>query len=190
MILVPNRCLTKVIHPLRQAGIGIVGTARFRGKSWPPRELRALTKEKANFNDFFYTVDEFGTMCARWMDNGLVFCVSTLHKIGNEIKRKRKRPRVTQNNRNHVKEIWGDKGATDIKIPTLIDDYNHWMGGVDVADQQISYYHPSKLVCYRNWIPIFIQLLSIIRNNAYIVHCSNMEKDTLTHKEFSQGIRC
>ena len=131
-----------------------------------------------------------GTMCARWMDNGLVFCVSTLHKVGNEIKRKRKRPRVTQNNRNHVKEIWGDKGATDIKIPTLIDDYNHWMGGVDVADQRISYYHPSKLVCYRNWIPIFIQLLSIIRNNAYIIHCSNMEKDALTHKEFTQEIVC
>ena len=78
----------KVIYALRQAGIGIVRTARFRRKSWPPKELRALTKEKANFNDFYYTVDEFGTMCARWMDNGLVFCVSTLHKIGNEIKRK------------------------------------------------------------------------------------------------------
>ena len=178
----------KVIHALRQAGIGIVGTARFRGKSWPPKELRVITKEKCNFNDFYWTVDEFGTMCARWMDNGLVFCVSTLHKNGYDIKRNRKRPRVTQNNRNHVKDIWGDKGAAEIKIPTLIDDYNHWMGGVDVADQRISYYHPSKLVCLRNWIPIFLQLLSIIRNNAYIIHRSNMKKDALTHKEFTQEI--
>ena len=50
---------------------------------------------------------------------------------------------------------------------------------------------PSKLVFYRNhWIPIIIQVLSIIQNNAYIIHHSNMKKDTLTHKEFSQGIRC
>ena len=67
-----------------------------------------------------------------------------------------------------------------------IDDYNHWMGGVDVADQQTLYYHPCKLVCYKNWIPIFIQLLSIIHNNAYIIHHSNMENDALTHKEFTQ----
>ena len=180
----------KVIHALRQAGIGIVGTARFRGKSWPPKELRAITKEKAKFNEFYWTVDEFGTMCGRWMDNGLVFVVSTLHKVGNEIKRNRKRPRVTQNNRKHVKEIWGDKGATEIKIPTLIDDYNHWMGGVDVADQRISYYHPSKLVCVRNWIPIFIQLLSIIRNNAFIIHRTNMKKDALSQKAFTQEIVC
>ena len=46
------------------------------------------------------------------------------------------------------------------------------------------------LVCYRNWIPILIQLLSIIQNNAYIIHRSNMEKDALTHKEFTQEIVC
>ena len=62
----------QVIHALRQAGIGIVGTARFRGKSWPPKELQALTKEKANFKDFYYTVDEFRTMCARWMDGWIM----------------------------------------------------------------------------------------------------------------------
>ena len=67
----------KVIHTLREAGID--STARIRGKSWPPKEIRALTKEKANFNDIYWTIDKFGTMCARWMDKGLVFCVSTIH---------------------------------------------------------------------------------------------------------------
>ena len=135
---------------------------------------------------FFWTIDDSGTLLARWMDNGMVFCVSTMHKAGKDIKRMRKRPRVTKNNRKHVSDIWGEKGATKIRIPTLIDDYNYWMGGVDVADQRISYYHPSRLVCNRNWIPIFIQLLSIIRNNAYIVHCQNLGKNHLSHKEFTQ----
>ena len=64
------------------------------------------------------------------------------------------------------------------------------MGGVDVADQRISYYHPSKVVCQRNWIPIFIQLLSIVRNNAYIVHRNRMGENALSHKAFSMEIVC
>ena len=178
--------LPKVMLALRKANIGCVGTARFRGKNWPPKILKDVKKEDANFNDFFWTVDEYATLVARWMDNGMVFCISTMHKAGKDIARVRKRPRVTQNNRRHVSDIWGDKGSTKIRIPTLIDDYNYWMGGVDVADQRISYYHPSKLVCNRTWIPIFIQLLSIIRNNAYIIHRKNIGKNHLAQKEFAQ----
>ena len=85
-----------------------------------------------------------------------------------------------------MKDIWGDKGATNIKIPTLIDDYNNWMGGIDVADQRILYYHPSKVVCVRNWIPIFIRFL--IPNNASIIHCTNTMKDVLSQKAFTQEI--
>ena len=91
-------------------------------------------------------VNEFGTLIARWMDNGLVFCVSTIHKPGQIVKRRRKRPRVTMNNRKHVKEVWGENGTAEIFIPLLIDNYNYWMGGVDVSDQRISYYHPKKLL--------------------------------------------
>ena len=63
----------KVIAALREKDIGVVGTARFRGKNWPPRELRDIKKEDVTFNKFFWMVDEFGTLIARWMDNGLVF---------------------------------------------------------------------------------------------------------------------
>ena len=28
-----------------------------------------------------------------------------------------------------------------IHIPKLVDEYNHWMGGVDIVDQRIVYYH-------------------------------------------------
>lgn len=180
--------LPKVIVALRNMGIGIVGTARYRG-SWPPKELKNVSKESAKFNEFYWTIDEFGTLVARWMDNGMVFCVSTMHKVGNRVKRMRKRPRKTANNKNHIEKIWGEKGATDIYIPTLIDDYNYWMGGVDVADQRISYYHPSKLVCRRTWIPIFMQLLSIIRNNAYLVHRTNCKKP-LSQKQFLHHMVC
>ena len=120
---------------------------------------------------------------------GWFFCCSTIHKVGHKIKRMRKRPRKTQNNSMHVDKIWGENGAVEIYIHTLIDDYNYWMGGVDVVDQHISYYHPSKLVCKKTWIPIFIQLLSMIRNNAYLVHCQNSEK-SLTQKNFLHHMVC
>ena len=42
-----------------------------------------------DFNDFYWTVDEFRAMCGRWMDNVLVFVVSSLHKSVKEIRRKR-----------------------------------------------------------------------------------------------------
>ncbi len=95
-----------------------------------------------------------GTLVACWMDNRMVFCVSTVHRIGQTIKRCIRKPRVTPKNKAHVDKVWGDKGKMHIEIPRLIDDYNHWMGGVDLSDQHISYYHPN-LRCRRNWIPIF-----------------------------------
>ena len=72
----------------------------------------------------------------------MVFCVSTMHRVGSVIKRRRKRPRVTKLNHGHVNKIWGVEGVAEIFIPTLIDDYNHWTSVVDLSDQRIPYYHP------------------------------------------------
>ncbi len=71
------------------------------------------------------------------------FFVSTLHKAGQIIERYRRRPRKTLKNKAHVDQIWGQQGKVDIWIPKLIDVYNHWMVGVDLCDQHISYYHPN-----------------------------------------------
>ena len=61
-----------------------------------------------------------------------------------------------------------------ILITRFINDYNLWMGGVDKTDQMISYYFPN-LRCMRNWMPMFVQLLSMIRSNSYIAikHCND-----------------
>ena len=64
--------LPGIIKKLRDKGISVVGTARFKN-NWPPKELKVIDKKDAQFNDFFYTYDENGTLIARWMGNGLVF---------------------------------------------------------------------------------------------------------------------
>eukprot|EP00957_Ditylum_brightwellii_P190736 14520670-Ditylum_brightwellii.AAC.1 len=58
------------------------------------------------------------------------------------------------------------------------------MGGVDVSDQRITYYDPI-LHCCHNWVPIFLQILSIMRNITYVVHKDHYGKNTLSHKRFT-----
>ena len=65
--------LPKVIETLREMGIGIVGTVGYWSKAWPPNALKAISKESVKFNQFYWTVDKYGTLLATWIDNGMVF---------------------------------------------------------------------------------------------------------------------
>ena len=81
--------------------------------------------------------------------------------------RPQKKPRVNTVNRKNVEVVWGDEHRKDIAIPLVIDDYNHWMLGVDVADQLIAYYH-FAMRCRRTWMPIMFHCLDVLRINGYI----------------------
>eukprot|EP00957_Ditylum_brightwellii_P069175 5252956-Ditylum_brightwellii.AAC.1 len=118
--------LMKVIAKLCEIGVKIVGTLHAR-MGWPLKELSNVTQQDANSNDIFWTVGDFGTPVAWWMDNVLVLCVTTLHKVGEIVERLRKYPRATVKNKLHSAKVWGDKGKKHIFIPTFINDYNHWM---------------------------------------------------------------
>ena len=50
--------------------------------------------------------------------------------------------------------MWGDEHTATVKIPQIVNDYNHWMLGVDVVDQLIAYYRP-KICCQRIWMLFF-----------------------------------
>eukprot|EP00957_Ditylum_brightwellii_P180091 13718717-Ditylum_brightwellii.AAC.1 len=58
------------------------------------------------------------------------------------------------------------------------------MGGVDRLDQSIAYYHPNVYCCC-NWVPIFLQILSIMHENTYLVHRDYHGIDALSHKRFA-----
>ena len=103
----------------------------------------------------------------RWVDNNVVTMVSNVH-YGNEIvQQDRKRPRQTSTNRTHLQTVWGTEAVRKITIPKVIDDYNHWMLGVDKIDQLIAYYRPN-LRCRRTWMPMFFHGLDVVRVNSYI----------------------
>ena len=66
----------------------------------------------------------------------------------------------------------------------MIDDYNHWMLGVDKSDQLIAYYRPALRV-RRYWMAMMFHGLDIIRVNSYIVHKNKMQDEALTHKDYT-----
>ncbi len=67
----------------------------------------------------------------------------TIHEIdgdNNQIERIWHRPQETSTNATKVKAVFGNKSKKSLPIPIVIDDYNHFMGGVDIADQLQGYY--------------------------------------------------
>ena len=104
--------LPKIMKKLRDINIGIVGTARVR-VGWPPKELSSLEPKKCEFNEFYHTVDKYGSLISKWMFNGLVAMVSTVHKINNSIERDRRRPRVTSK----IKIMWKKSGTKETAKP-------------------------------------------------------------------------
>mmetsp|Transcript_42995 Transcript_42995/g.84507 ORF Transcript_42995/g.84507 Transcript_42995/m.84507 type:complete len:174 (+) Transcript_42995:523-1044(+) len=138
----------KVMPELRKNDIDTSGTSRFK-QNWPPKNLKLIKQKDCNIDNFYQTVDKHGTLVACWMDNGLVFCISTIYQVWEIFQINRKRSRLTQNNSAHVKNVWGTGGKKEISIPNFIDDYNKKIRGADLVDQRIVYYQPN-LCCQRN----------------------------------------
>ena len=107
----------------------------------------------------------------RWIDNNIVKMVSNIHTGDSteQVLRNRRKPRLNEFNKKHVRLIWGDEHRKQLEIPQIINDYNHWMLGVDVVDQLIAYYRP-KIRCRRTWVPIFLHCLDILRVNSYVLY--------------------
>ncbi|RPB00604.1 hypothetical protein L873DRAFT_1649752, partial [Choiromyces venosus 120613-1] len=53
-----------------------------------------------------------------------------------------------------------------LAIPKINDNYNRYMGSVDIADQLCSYFS-TQCVVHRNWQPLFYWLLNTVIINAY-----------------------
>ena len=57
----------KVMAALREIGIGVVGTSRFF-RNWPSKKFKVCVhQDKAKFNNFYHTVDEYGTLVDGWI---------------------------------------------------------------------------------------------------------------------------
>ena len=80
----------------------------------------------------------------------MVQFMSTVNNLKTTVVRRRRRPATISIN---VKTFWAvfDQEITkDFVIPHFIDKYNHYMNGVNIADQFRNYYTTQR-VHLKNW---------------------------------------
>jgi hypothetical protein len=77
----------------------------------------------------------------------------------------RKRPSPTSTNAAIARAPFGDEVIKKLEVPTAINDYNHYMGSVDIANQYRAYEIHRKTD--RIWFPIFFFFIDAAIVNAY-----------------------
>ena len=107
-----------------------------------------------------------------WKDSNVVLFMTTVHDGKKHVLRQRRRPASTSTSARIARAPFGDQAVKDLFIPEFIDLYNHFMGGVDQADQLRSYYNTQR-VHWKTWRPLFHFLLDTAITNAYkIAYCT------------------
>ncbi|GES95040.1 piggyBac transposable element-derived protein 4-like [Rhizophagus clarus] len=158
----------KLFKYLHEKKIGACGTVRKNSANFP----QILKVDKKLDWDTLSGMVVDNVLAILWMDNGPVTMLSTVHQIDNgnenQIERIRRRPRETSTNAVKVRAVFGTASKKSLPIPVVIDDYNHFMSGVDIADQLRGYYG-TQLPVRRTWMPLFFWLLDTALINSYLI---------------------
>ncbi|GMF56648.1 unnamed protein product [Phytophthora fragariaefolia] len=171
---------------LRSVGIGAYGTAQSNSAKYP-KEMRFRNDKTKSTTGTLNSMAVGKVLVIFWMDNGPVQILSTIHHVEGGhwfIERETKRPRTTSTNGASVQRQFDASDRKTFAIPCCVDDYNHYMVGVDIADQYRAYY-ATQLFSYRTWVPIFFWLLDTTIINAL---CSRAGKNPLNHRDFRQEL--
>ena len=112
-----------------------------------------------------------------------VTILSTVHDFESQQERLRKRPGKKSTNAKKAQEAFGDLQEKQLMIPLCIDDYNHNMGGVDIADQLHSYYYTQLTSCHTLWPMLYWVFHTMVTNAYFIYQDMPQSSNTITHKE-------
>lgn len=116
-----------------------------------------------------------------------------MHSPYSYVTTKRKRPTTTSTNAAIARAPFGDEFEKEQPIPTIINDYNHYMGGVDIANQYRASYDTHRKG-RRNWLPLLFFFLEAAIINAYRIQYIAKEqqgtskRELPTHKGFRKKL--
>jgi hypothetical protein len=177
---------------LRACNFGAVGTTRPH-KEFPDELTKIKTQytTKLEWNTLLATVVQ-DVLCLAWQDNNIVLALSNIHTVDRteDFREKvRRRPAKTSTNGRIVRHIFANESTKSLSIPCFIDDYNQYMGGVDLANQFREEYetHRSTL---RTWWPLFYWLIDVACINAYRLYQLTVKGKPLTHLQFRIELYC
>jgi Transposase IS4 len=116
------------------------------------------------------------TLCFLWQDNNAVLGLTTAHPFKNDtILRLRKRPSPTSTNARIVRPVFGDLPAKWLRIPCAIDDYNHYMNGVDRSNQLRRNFTIHRAYERRIWRPLWYYVFDVCTVNSYLIQKGDTE---------------
>ena len=139
---------------LLQKGIYSCGTVPINKKLFPKALLDKSSKLKRGESLFCH----HGHITAvKWLDRKEVFAMST--KYTND---------MTTVKRRHS----GGSGRVDLTCPKIVEKYNKFMGGVDLADQMMCYYSVGRKNM-KWWRKVVWRLHDHAITNAYVIYKQN-----------------
>ena len=190
----------KLLAQLKQEGFGAAGTVRTTKTAREEVEEKHGTKRQKQLKEVDRGLDRtlsdlklkhggqltwgqlFGQLSKdgevtelAWKDQNVVLFMTTVATGKESVLVERRRPAATAPNARTSRTIFGDEVTKDLWIPQFIDAYNHFMNGVDIADQLRSYYNTQK-THRKNWKPLWHLLLDAAVVNSFIIYASNPEQ--------------
>ena len=156
----------QLFSDLRANGFGACGTLRLNLRGLP-----AAIKQRVRKGDIKAIRLDPSMLAIKWMDKRLVTVLTTIHDNGVVEIERRSRHAVG--------------GTERIKKPRAVAEYNRYMGGVDTADQLLSYYGFSHRTV-KLWRRTLFYLLDMAVVNSYIVYAEKNpdKRRRLTHEQY------
>ena len=127
-----------------------------------PEGLKA-ERNKLQIGSYKFATSEKLTACI-WRDRRDVLMLTTMHK--QSVTTVLKRPK-------------GERNKQPLPCPTCIADYNQHMGGVDLMDQQLSYYSLTQRRSLKWWKKLFWCLIDIAVINSWIIFRANNPQSSI-----------
>ena len=115
-----------------------------------PTHFPALThcRSRGQFSRVYECVFEGGDVAEfAWKDQQIVLFMDTIANGRKTMNSWQRRLAKTNTNAKTSRLILGDEAIKELSIPEFIDLYNHFMNGVDTADQSRNYYTIQRVHC-------------------------------------------
>lgn len=175
---------------LRRQGFGACGTTRpANSGSAYPLILEAMKDKRYGLRlpwGTLLAVPTGDVLCLGWIDNNCVTALSTVHTVDrayNNVTRLRKRPAETSTNAKTARRAFGDEARLELDIPRFINDYNYYIGGVDIANQHRQVYHTQRRA-NRNWMSLFYWAVDHATIKAFKIGVNKGAWTARGHRDF------
>jgi hypothetical protein len=166
---------------LLELGILCTGTTRKNATGVPNWLVELKTRNRSLLWDSAFAEIVNGVLCFLWQDNNAVLGITTGFDLAQRVLRLRKRPSLTSINARIVRPVFGDEPRKLLWIPKVIDEYNHHMNSVDLANQYRKPMTTNRPQEHRVWHPLWHFCVDVAAVNSYI--CWRYGRATRQHKQ-------